>query len=422
MAFSSPFILKCFCGHHYTNPIDLEEHRRARGHFASHVCGRYCKHPIPSEEIVRSRECGCCGKVCERPDILDDHRVATGHCFCSDCSLPFESQSALNDHRQTEMHASEFRCCDCDILFQDIHALNAHMASRAHRKPLTQKSSRTTSKKLKKSVAKTPKNTECNECQRTFRSLQSLEQHRKSTKHKPLSDLACPMREGCRGRFSSPSALLQHLESGNCRSGMNRDRIYRIVQSCDQDRVIHKALGLTPSSSPSLSTCESSLGSSIQIIPSDTESEWSLVATPMSESIAEESLMQWSLLEGSQISIEELSFSTTIALNLRCSLCPNGRKMFATAQALQQHMDSPVHYAKIYHCPNNISTTISGKAGKQRREEKQFSTLGGLTQHLESGACHGGKRTFFRSMEFIQRRLEQLGFVGIPLLLPGCRK
>jgi len=48
----------------------------------------------------------------------------------------------------------------------------------------------------------------------------------------------------------------------------------------------------------------------------------------------------------------------------------------------------------MYHCPSNIFPNASSKAQKQSKKEKQFSTLSGLTQHLESGACHGGKRTF----------------------------
>jgi hypothetical protein len=154
----------------------------------------------------------------------------------------------------------------------------------------------------------------------------------------------------------------------------------------------------------------------------DDQSEWSLVTPSLSQGSVEGSLAQWLLLEGSQISFEgELSVGTTVTAKLQCPLCPKERKSFVTPQALQQHMDSPVHCAKVYHCPSNIFPIAPSKDEKQGKKEKQFSTLSGLSQHLESGACHGGKRTFFYCIDLIQRRLEQLGFGGMRLLSPGSQ-
>jgi hypothetical protein len=45
--------------------------------------------------------------------------------------------------------------------------------------------------------------------------------------------------------------------------------------------------------------------------------------------------------------------------------------------------------------------------------------LGGFAQHLESGACQGGKETFIKIVEFVERRLELLRFRSMPLLLAG---
>lgn len=83
---TDPF--KCFCGRTYPYAIDLEEHRRARGHFPSHICRSSCKHPSVVHYGYTIRKCGYCSKLCERLDILEDHRITTGHCFCSECELP----------------------------------------------------------------------------------------------------------------------------------------------------------------------------------------------------------------------------------------------------------------------------------------------------------------------------------------------
>jgi len=405
---------KCFCGRTYPSPIDLEEHRRARGHFPSHVCRSLCKHPpVPTAE-TKPQHCGCCGKLCERQDILEDHRIATGHCFCPDCNLAFKSQNALETHRRTEMHASEFICCDCDISFRDIHALNAHMASRAHRKPLPQK----LPVNAEKSTAVTIGERTCKKCERTFSSPQALQQHSQSVKHKPLSALKCPVGTNCRGNFTSPSALLHHLESGSCQSGMNRDEIYRMVQLSDQDHTIHSPIVPGSLISPERPARRPSLSSEISVDFSDNDSEWSLLTPSLSQGSVGESWVQLSLLEGSQISAEDsLSIMSMDGFQHRCPLCPDKSKSFATIQGLQQHMDSPVHSAKVFHCPNIVLRNPLSMVKKGEVNDKHFSTLSGLAQHLESGACRGGKETFLYCINIIQRHLEQVGYGGTRLLL-----
>lgn len=133
---SATSALRCFCGNNYSSPQDLEEYRRARGHFLSHRCTTLCKHPVFAPKNGPAQVCGECGKTCKNSDIFRDHAVATGHCFCYDCDLTFPSRKSWEGHREPAKHASEFRCCDCNISFQDFHALVAHMESRAHRKPL----------------------------------------------------------------------------------------------------------------------------------------------------------------------------------------------------------------------------------------------------------------------------------------------
>ncbi|EMD66387.1 hypothetical protein COCSADRAFT_34945, partial [Bipolaris sorokiniana ND90Pr] len=324
-------------------------HQRARGHFPSHVCRGSCRHPPVAQYNFTIRKCGYCGKLCERLDIFEDHYIATGHCFCSECDLPFESQSAWKNHCEVELHASEYRCCNCDISFKDIHALNAHMARL-----------------------------------RTFPSLQSFQQHCESIKHKPLSALSCPIGKGCKRKFSAPSALLHHLESGKCCSGMDRDDIYDIIQLYDKDHTIHTLPKLTPSSSTYLSAHGLSPDSGTPTASLDSSDGWLLVTPTHSQGSVEGSLVDWTPLEDSRLSLGSRHVIDGIKPELRCPLCPRKSKAFRTIQALQQHIVSPTHCDK--------AETKQGKA-------KQFTTLSGLAQHLESGPCHGGRQTFLRCIE-----------------------
>ena len=56
-----------------------------------------------------------------------------------------------------------------------------------------------------------------------------------------------------------------------------------------------------------------------------------------------------------------------------CYLC---HKLFNTDNALNAHLSSPAHKQKVYHCPNSKM-----KCGKE------FVSLAGLFNHLESEAC-----------------------------------
>ncbi|OCL13761.1 hypothetical protein AOQ84DRAFT_310018 [Glonium stellatum] len=378
MATNSRLSLECFCGRTYNYEADLEEHRRARGHFIAHICGRLCNHPPLPQSSIRVQFCAYCDKKCERDDIMEDHRIFTGHCFCSECDQTFDSQTALQTHIESQIHASEFRCCDCNIAFKDIHALIAHMASRAHRKPKPQ-------------TTEINEILQCQECNRAFKSANSLLQHRESVKHKPLSNLNCPVGKDCKIGFTSPSALIQHLESGQCDSGMKREKIYQLIQNFDSEKLIHRSPeGLTPGS-PRLPIPEKSPMDRFPTTPglSDDSSRWSLLTPPSGFTLDDE----W----------------------LKCPLCPTEGKVFGTPRALENHIMSPIHCPKVYCCPVNMFP--EGLSSHQQKQQKSFSTLGGLAQHLESGACQGGKDLFIEVVEFIERRLELFGLRHMPFLL-----
>lgn len=292
------------------------------------------------------------------------------------------------------------------------------MASRAHRKPVSAKRKKPGSLTVALIDGRLP----CKDCQRTFTSANALGQHQASLKHSPLSNLACPLGKTCTTRFTSPSALIQHLESGGCDSKITRDQIHRLVQSHDSERLIHnlpESTSPTPRSFPSSEPSPTDrLLNTPEILADD--GGWSLVTSPSILSL-EESETGWSSVSGLQtgISGNQHSVDAPVSHQFRCPLCPKTRKSFATAQGLEKHMASPVHCPKVYHCPTGIF--LEGRSSTLQKPPKLFSTLGGLAQHLESGACQGGKETFNKIVEFIEQRLELFGFRNMPLLLAGYR-
>ena len=64
-----------------------------------------------------------------------------------------------------------------------------------------------------------------------------------------------------------------------------------------------------------------------------------------------------------------------------------------------------------FHCPR----ALLGE-GSKKKAVRQFSTVSGLAQHLESSACDRGKITFRRMVEYVQEEIKGIGFGGLKLL------
>jgi uncharacterized C2H2 Zn-finger protein len=137
---------------------------------------------------------------------------------CTSCDREFRSNRALSDHLNSDGHANVER------------ALQARAATAAQVASARAQGALITSEE--------EADLWCDECNRSFGQLTALIQHKKSVKHNPLSDLRCPLSEQCTQCFRSPSALLFHLESGKCKSGMNRAKVNMLVHQHDTERHI----------------------------------------------------------------------------------------------------------------------------------------------------------------------------------------
>ncbi|OSX58593.1 hypothetical protein POSPLADRAFT_1060479 [Postia placenta MAD-698-R-SB12] len=167
----------------------------------------------------------------------------------------------------------------------------------------------------------------CVECRRFFACEGNLQTHLRSSKHKERT-VPCPGMK-CQKLFLSGAGLLNHLESGGCRSGANRHHVNALAVRYDKANVITNASRLLP-------------GLDGYVPPK-----------PPVIAIATASSFNGSQYE--------------------CFLC---HRSFKTLGRLNEHMQSPAHDAEIYRCP----TKWEGCGA-------EFRTLSGLCQHVESEAC-----------------------------------
>lgn len=89
-----------------------------------------------------------------------------------------------------------------------------------------------------------------------------------------------------------------------------------------------------------------------------------------------------------------------------CPLCSETKKGFRTTGALQTHMRSQTHAPKIYHCPLEL---LLKQNSRRNLRARKFKALSALAQHIEAGACEGGKEAFTVVAEAINRKLKEAG-------------
>ncbi|RAL03036.1 uncharacterized protein BO80DRAFT_453733 [Aspergillus ibericus CBS 121593] len=260
-------------------------------------------------------------------------------------------------------------CGACDRKFVDATALRQHLKDKKHVKP-------------KKTALR-----RCEKCNKSFASTTALRQHKESASHRPLAELRC-VAESCRLTFNTPSALIHHLESGRCPSGWSRQTINTVLHRYDKDRIITTPVMLLDTSftGTALSSSASSF-SDIVYTPtegSEIDSDWEMersVIAPLPR---------------------EVDHGPVPYKPLSCPMCSaSGKKrMFANQTALEMHVSSAAHAGKAFTCPVAFTAHASPTA-----RVKSFTTLSGLTQHLESGRCQGGKSTLWKTMDYLQNEV-----------------
>ena len=366
----------CHCGRHFGHSSALRQHCFALHSFA----------------------CAGCDQRFRSTGALQQHQRSTEHCCCVECDRVFVNMEALSQHLRSSIHAVQFHCCDCDRDFVNEEALHQHLRDKIHESHSEPQAS-----------SLSLSNWVCEQCDREFRDEKGLKQHLSSVVHNPISNIKCFAHKRCKRLFTSPSAWLHHLESGSCPSKMTRDKLHSAVQSNDINRLVTGSTiqefaalmgsdmsGMTSRSNSVIFTHITNENFDEFRSPPDTWTPQSGMLTPSSGR--------------SQPLLEDLS----LAMRLKCPLCPCGRKPFKSLEAMKTHLSSPAHLPKAFHCPLSLAGLEDENKVSQLR--KHFSTLSGLMQHLESGACAGGKTTFRKTVEFIEHNLGKMGLRELQLL------
>ncbi|KAL4063896.1 hypothetical protein V8B97DRAFT_654122 [Scleroderma yunnanense] len=212
--------------------------------------------------------------ICDDCDIdfaswtgLKEHWVQSPrHSYCQYCDCHFDDGSSLLDHYRDE----HYYCEKCNRVFKNEYGLHEHNRQSHYY---------------------------CESCKRVFQSPSNLSAHMNSSTHRS-KDVPCPF-NGCDQSFVSKSALILHLESGGCKSGVNRQMVNRYVREVDRTNIITNPSRLLTG------------GDNTDVSYTATDASWNGRA-------------------------------------YECVLCHN---LFRSLRDLNRHLASPRHQSKVYRCP-----------------------------------------------------------------------
>ncbi|KZT67387.1 hypothetical protein DAEQUDRAFT_746186 [Daedalea quercina L-15889] len=289
------------CERRFKDSEALAEHLRASQ--AHHICGT-CVVDFPL-----------------RANLVQHYLFSPAHNYCKQCDTHHASPPALIRH----FEAAHNQCLLCGLCFATVKDLGEHY----HHTHWTCIECR--------HVCGTPvafdehcreSHWYCTDCKRVFTDEEGLRTHLESSFHTGRK-VQCPGVK-CTKVFPSGAALIQHLESGGCRSKMTRHEVNRLAVQMDVENVITNPARLLTGPGGS--------------VPPKVTTSW---ATERSRN--------------------------PVSGQYECCVCRAGFKML---KDLNNHLQSPVHDERVYRCPKGWQGC-----------ETEFRTLSALCQHVESGSC-----------------------------------
>ncbi|KAI7204270.1 hypothetical protein KC343_g7695 [Hortaea werneckii] len=253
---------------------------------------------------------------------------------CETCDKTFRTHQACEQHMQVKLHWNpRFKCEECTTVFRYEDDCERHMREKLRWKPQFRCQGCNTVFRYKEDCndhMDEESHHYCKECDRYFQNSNNLQMHLHSRIHRSAS-IECPF---CKSGYTTASGLSHHLETGSCRNApqLNRDSILEIIRKRDPKGLI---------TNKQLTWHEGTTGTYTA-----TSAAWN-------------------------------------GYGFECYFC---QREFNTVRSLDQHLNSPAHRQRVYHCPNH-------------RCEKEFVSLAGLFNHLESETCA------FMRFEKVQRQV-----------------
>ncbi|KAI6817849.1 hypothetical protein KC332_g9297 [Hortaea werneckii] len=217
----------------------------------------------------------------------------------------------------------------------------------------------------------------------------------------------------CKQQFQSLTAFRQHKASprGEDHHGNDIPSDDLEVASQASDRTLAGGNGVrfyTPSATTSSNSSARSwkhITTPSASITSGSSDTGGVILTPRSSaanSVSEWSFINEDLATPSSTPAKSSSGDTVTQPHSDSGYsCPTCVKKFKTARRLLQHLNSPVHAAKVFHCPTDTGRQPHAKG------EKKFKTLSGMAQHIEVGACAGGMATLERIVGIFEEKVKQ---------------
>ncbi|KAH8108822.1 hypothetical protein DFH11DRAFT_1747406 [Phellopilus nigrolimitatus] len=317
------------CQRLFLNDSALDQHERDSGnHWICYKCDLDFSTTIWLEQhYVQSPNHSYCRSCMKH---FDDDSAYVYHCvdvhyYCSVHRCFFQSPESLREH-YSEDHCY---CEICDQAFVDVDDfIDDFLQHKKDNDPVCSACTRIFASSEALTNHNESSHDYCRDCKRFFKTPAGLQTHRASSVHTPRT-IACPGRK-CNKSFVSHSALIMHSESDTCPSGVTRKAVNAFVARIDRQNIITNPARMIA-------------GPAGYTIPMETE--------------------YWATAEMYNGSAFE------------CFLCLD---TFRTLSALDAHLKSLRHRARIYRCPGAEC-------------QREFPALSALWQHVVSGACGVGR-------------------------------
>ncbi|PYI00556.1 hypothetical protein BO78DRAFT_329737 [Aspergillus sclerotiicarbonarius CBS 121057] len=245
---------------------------------------------------------------------------------CETCDEEFSSEEDADWHMSRYGHyAPKIPCETCERKFHTQHSADQHMDALGHWAPTWPCETCDQMFFSERAAERHMQDMNhyrhyCRDCDRRFQNENNLRMHLNSKIHRG-QNITCPF---CKTAFTTATGVAHHLERGSCprAPSLNRKIIYKWIHSRDTQGIITKKM------------------------------------------------LEWHEDDSGDYSATRRAFN---GKDWECYIC---HRKFNTVTALNQHLNSPVHKQKLYHCPNS-----TGGCGKE------FTTIAALFNHWESESC-----------------------------------